>query len=177
MGGEQLPIPPGEQVDLVRALNLLRGAHPDDVDEAIEALAQPLRAGGWLIEGSTDTEGQVGVFRVLERHPLGLCQVALIVTTNFGRGFDPRLFTAWLPRGLGRHARPAPSLQARFQRWSEATAEARSAGAREPARTFAEAARRLAEVDSALVVDTQGWASGVMWWREAHGSVAADPAR
>ncbi len=167
LGGDALPIRAGEAARVVRAVNLLRRAHPSRIDAALATLAAPLLPGGWLIEGSTDTDGDVGVVRVLARDGEGLVPTALVVFTTFARGFDPRLFTAWLPRGLGRHARPGPALAERFARWAAATGEARQAGHRDPPGTFVAAAERLAATDPAVVVDPEGWAGGVLWWDEA----------
>jgi hypothetical protein len=174
VGGATLPLGPDEPAALVRAVNLLRSTRAERVSAALATLADPLLVGGWLVEGSTDTTGEVGVFRVLERTPDGLAPRWLVVTSTHGRGFDPRLFTAWLPRGLGRHARPAPELAARFAAWADATARARADGAREPAATFVAAAARLAAVDDRVVRAQGWWERGVLWWsdRASDGPVA-----
>ncbi|TVQ91395.1 MAG: hypothetical protein EA397_10085 [Deltaproteobacteria bacterium] len=170
LGGEVLPLRPQERPVVVRAINLLRGARERDVTEGLQALAAPLARGGWLLEGSTDTEGDVGVYRVLRATMGRLEEVALIMTTTFQRGFDPRLFTAWLPKGLGRHARPGPAVEERFERWVDATRAARAAGVREPLDTFMAAASRLAEVDEAVVRSSEEWQGGVLWWRAGSSS-------
>ena len=164
LGGSMLPLGSRERPVVVRAINLLRGAHERDANEGLQALAAPLAPGGWVIEGSTDTEGDVGVVRVLRQTSDGLEEVALIMTTTFRRGFDPRLFTAWLPKGLGRHARPGPAVEARFERWVAATKAARDAGDREARATFVSAACRLAQVDDSVVRNTEEWSNGVLWW-------------
>lgn len=170
LGGASLPVGEGEAARLVRAVNLLRGAREHRVDEGLRALAAPLLPGGWLVEGSTDTPGDVGVFRILRSDSHGLTPQFFLLTTTFERGFDPRLFTAWLPRGLGRHARPAPSLQARFDRWSRSVAQARESGFRQPRQTFVAAAEDLALHDRALVRTPEWWARGLMWWRDVGGA-------
>ncbi len=102
------------EVTLVRAMNVLRGYHEDEVPAVRRALVAPLVAGGQLLEGSTDTDGHVTVCH-LEGASTGL-----LFHTDFTRGFSPWLFRDWLPRDRRRATRPGTPLYALFEAWEAA---------------------------------------------------------
>jgi hypothetical protein len=102
------------EVTLVRAMNVLRGYREDEVTQIRRALRAPLAVGGQLLEGSTDTEGQVTVCH-LEGALSGL-----LFHTDFSRGFSPWLFRDWLPRDRRRSTRPGTPVFELFAAWEAA---------------------------------------------------------
>lgn len=164
-GGLDLPLRPDERPSVVRCLNVLRAGPPEP--QAHARLAQPLREGGVLLEGSSDTQGGVVVVHVLRAGPAGLRREGLLFLTDFSRGFAPLLFRDWLPRDL-RRAQP-PVLRAFLSAWTGAFADCQRALPSSPAR-FAAAGAALVTTRDDVTLYSELPLGGVgLLWRPAGG--------
>jgi len=103
-------------VAVVRAMNVLRSYQADEVAPARAQMFDALIPGGLLIEGSSDTDGNVLVVS-LSRGERG----ELLFHTDFTRGFSPWLFRDWLPRDLRRSVKPGTAIHALFTEWDSRT--------------------------------------------------------
>ncbi len=163
LGGFDLPLREDEPARVVRAMNVLRGYRPKELAGARYRLGERLLPGGLLLEGSSDALGGVLVVYVLRKGEAGLHPEGILFSTDFTRGFAPRLFEGWLPRDL-RRLEGAGALRAFLGRWTAAWAAARAEGQRAPRAAFAAAAARLPDVDPSRA------ALGDLLWRPATGS-------
>jgi len=141
LGGFDAELPPAH---LVRAANLLRQYRLPDVPPALTAMSHWLAPEGLLVGGTTDRHGDRGVFRVFRRVDGRLLPQALICLAALdGPGFAPRALTPYLPRGLGWHGHPGPTVQPLFTAWTRAFEHARDQGAHTPAELFTRSAMLL----------------------------------
>lgn len=147
-------------VTVVRAMNVLRAYPADQIDAAHAALGAPVCDRGIVIEGSTDTAGDVTVAYVLRKHGMALVREALLFHTTFARGFSPWLFRDSLPRDLRRSVKPGSAIFAFLSTW-HAAFEATSG----PIET------RFAHSVIALPAATS-WGAGALRWalQHAHGT-------
>ncbi len=139
-------------VTVVRAMNVLRGYRAEDLAGATEALAAPLIDGGLLLEGSTDTAGDVMVASLLRKGQHALTLEGLLFHTTFARGFAPWLFRDSLPRAFRRSTRPGTPLYAFLEAWQ---------------RAFAKTQGPLSERFDASIAQLPGatrWADGGLRW-------------
>jgi hypothetical protein len=116
-------VAPLAPVSVVRAMNVLRGYPPGEIEAAHTRLAAPLVDDGLLVEGSTDTDGAVLVAHVMRKRAGVLVREELLFHTDFSRGFAPLLFRDWLPRDLRRRVVPGEPIHAFFERWTRAWQE------------------------------------------------------
>lgn len=105
---------------LVRAMNVVRGYREDEVPAIHAALGAATADGGLVLEGSTDTEGHVMAAWVLSKRGGALVRDALLVHTDFSRGFSPWLFRDWLPRDLRRRVKPGAPVHGLLSAWAAA---------------------------------------------------------
>lgn len=140
---EGLPagLPPAR---LVRAMNVLRSYPASEVARARVALGTPLVEGGLLIEGSSDRAGGVLSARVLRKESGRLEDDALLLATDFSRGFAPILFRDVLPRDLRRSVRAGEPIFELFVAWTLAWSEVRARARRDARLAFALSTRLLA---------------------------------
>ena len=159
----------GQPARLVRAMNILRQYHAEDVEAAHAELGRALLPGGLGVEGSTDVQGGITVAHLLRRTPEGLSREALLFHTDFHQGFAPLLFRDWLPRDLRRRVHPDEPLHAFFTAWTEAWRKARELGAWEPRSAFQQSALHLAA--ASLPVSTDAWLleRGYLRWQPPEG--------
>ena len=169
LGGFELPLRPGERVRLLRAMNLLRGYRPEEVEGIHHTLGQSLLEGGLLVEGSTDTEGAVLVAHLLRRVPEGLAREALLFHTDFRRGFAPVLFRDWLPRDLRRRVKPGEPIHAFFAHWTEAWQVARAREPLAPPEAFRRSVLELTPRVEGLSTEPWLLAHGFLCWRPPGG--------
>lgn len=148
---------------VVRAMNVLRGYREAEVPGIHEALGSALIEGGLLLEGSTDTEGQVTVAWLLRRRGRALLREALLFHTDFTRGFSPWLFRDWLPRDLRRSALPGTAIHDLLTRWE---AQAKSSSAKDPRERF------VASVPGLLEATPWELAHGFARWKVSGSSAA-----
>lgn len=143
---------------VVRAMNVLRGYREAELPAIHAALGEPLVEGGLVLEGTSDVEGHVLTAWVLRRVGGALVREALLLTTDFTRGFSPWLFRDFLPQDLRRQVKPGTAVHALLARWA-AVVEAGAPG-RAPRERF-----------EASVPQVPGLAATP--WELAHGCVRA----
>jgi hypothetical protein len=146
LGGFNLPLMPGETVSVIRAFNVLRQYDEAAVADALAALAQPLTAGGLLLEGTSDPLGRLLTFNLFQKTSAGgaLERTALVLAPTLHAGFLPRQFQPVLPKNFIHHAEPGGLIDRFFAAWHAAWQHART-HATDPRQVFALAALRLAD--------------------------------
>lgn len=144
---------------LVRAMNVLRGYREEDVPAIHAALGAAAGDGGLVLEGSADTDGHVMTAWVLTKRGGALSRDALLLHTDFARGFSPWLFRDWLPRDVRRRVKPGEPVHALLSAWAAAV-DALGPG-REPRERFE------ASVDAVAGLEASAWerANGYARWR------------
>lgn len=172
VGGFELPLRPGERVRLVRVMNVLRGYPASEVARALRLLARRLVPGGLIVEGTCCPEGRVLCALLLRRTLGGLRREALLLSTDFSRGFAPNLLRDRLPAELHRRADGGRAIQPLFDAWNAAFARVRAAGLRDPRECFVTSARQLPHVASS----EQELQAGHLLWRPPRGVPVSDPA-
>ena len=143
LGGFNLPVQPGEQVSIIRAVNVLRQYDEATVAEALAALAAGLTPGGLILEGTSDPLGRLLTFNLFEKSPGGLARTALVLAPALRADFQPRQFQAVLPKNFIHHAEPGGPIDHFFAAWQAAWQHAR-AHSGQPRQIFMLAALRLA---------------------------------
>lgn len=142
-GGLELPLRPGEEARLVRAMNVLRSYRIEEVRSLREKLAAQLPVGGLLLEGSSDVDGQVlSAFLVRRLEGAGR-ETTLLFATDFSRGFAPRLFRDVLPFDLRRKVLPGTDVHRLFSDWQLAWERVRDRSPGPPAEVFARSVEAL----------------------------------
>ncbi len=167
-GGFELPLRESERPSIIRVKNVLRGYAEPEVAAAHARLGEPLLLRGLLLEGSAERDGSVLCAHLMRRAPEGLFREALLLHTDFSRGFAPLLFRDWLPRDLRRRVRAGEEIHAFLQAWTEAWQSVRTARA-SPTQLFAESAAALAARVPGVVVDPELLARGYLLWRPPGG--------
>lgn len=133
------PTQPEARFDVARAFNVGRGGPADAVPTLHAQLTLALRPGGVALEGSTDLDGHLAAFHVLE--PAGV-RAALVLATDCGRAVAPWSFRDVLPRDWRRSAAPGTPVYGLLDAWHRAWETVR--GEHEARRALADAADRLA---------------------------------
>lgn len=143
--------------DFARALNVGRGGTAAEHAALHRHLVSTLRPGGVALEGSTDTDGHVAVFHVLDTAGL---RRALVFAADGGRAVAPRLFRDYLPRDWRRSARPGTPVFELLEAWHHAWTQRRGAAATD----LAALSDAGAALDSAWAAS--GGGSGAWRWLE-----------
>ena len=124
LGGFNLPLLPGETVQLIRAFNVLRQYDEADFAPAYERLAQYVLPGGIMIEGTSDPYGRIWAANVVRKLSSGNWDFeALVFSTNFRSEFDPAKFQAVLPKNYIHHVVPGQEIYDFFEAWKHSAAE------------------------------------------------------
>lgn len=103
---------------VIRVMNVLRGCRAAELPGAWVALAGASAEGGVVLEGSSDTEGHVTTAWVLSRVGGALRREALLLHTDFTRGFSPWLFRDWLPRDVRRSLGVGHPVRVVLEAWA-----------------------------------------------------------
>ncbi|GMU59718.1 MAG: hypothetical protein AMXMBFR34_14810 [Myxococcaceae bacterium] len=140
---------------LVRVMNVVRGYREDEVAEIRALLGHAIGDGGLFLEGSSDTEGHVLTAWVVGRRGEELVKEALLLWTDFSRGFSPWLFRDWLPRDLRRRVKPGEPVHALLSEWASAV-EALGPG-RSPQERFAQSLGAVAGLQATEWERAQGF--------------------
>ena len=169
-GGFALPLRAGERARLVRIMNVLRGYPAASIGPALFRVARQVPPGGLILEGSCCPEGRVLGALLLRRTDTGLAREALLLSTDFSRGFAPNLMRDRLPADIHRRADGGSAMQPFFAAWNAAFERVRAAGARDPREAFLRSARELPHVVSS---DAE-LAGGELLWRPPAGVPISD---
>lgn len=164
--------PHGATAGVARCANLLRQYPLEAVPAAHAALAGWVRPGGVVAVGSCDREGHVGSFLLLRRGPGSPgtpAREALVLLTDFARGFAPLQLRDHLPRDLRWSVRPGTRMGDFFASWTAAWEAVRTGDARRDGPASAEAVPHL---------EARALASGCAFvWRPPGGVPAGAPHR
>lgn len=144
LGGFNLPLQPGEQVSVIRALNVLRQYDEAAVEAALLALSEPLTEDGLIIEGTSDPPGRRLTFNLFQKRSGRLERIALVLAPTLDADFQPRQLQPVLPKNFIHHAEPGGPVDRFFGAWHAAWQAARAAGS-DRRQVFAQAGRQLAE--------------------------------
>lgn len=141
-GGFDLPLARDERALVIRAMNVLRQYEEQDHAPAIERMGRSLAEGGMLLEGTSTPTGRLLTANVYHKHGGRLVHDGLMLAPNLAREWRPLELRSVLPKNLIHHCEVGSPLEAFFERWQDAYAEARRSGL--PARTaFVNAGRAL----------------------------------
>ena len=166
-GDFQLPLQTGEQVGMVRAMNVLRQYEESAAHSAHQQLVAQMEDGGLLLEGTCDPPGRTMVVQVLRRVAGEPRSEGLLFARSFHGEFDPRTFQAVLPKHLIHRVREDESIAAFFDAWSSAAARTRSVAEFGQRQFFVAAAEALSK-QIAGVETRRGWLrNGWLFWRGA----------
>lgn len=176
LGGFNLPLAKEpdqtpEKARAIRAFNVLRQYEEKDVATAYARLAEGTLPGGLLIEGTSDSRGQVWVAHVMRRTaaaasaPDAWRREALVFSTNFRRGFDPADFQPVLPKDLIHHVIPGEAIHGFFAAWKQAAAVTASRRVWGPRAWFVAAAEQLATAGYAVNLRPTWLQKGFLLWR------------
>ena len=166
-GGFALPI--AGRARLVRVMNVLRGYPAPRIPGALAKLAASLQIGGLIVEGRTCAYGHVLTAQLLRRTRRGLWREALLLSTDFARGFAPNLIRAQLPAELHRRGDGGVAMASFFEHWQHAFGRARERGERDPRTCFVRSAQLLAQDVAGLELDVEALAAGHLVWAPARG--------
>lgn len=155
-GDFDLPLQAGEEVCLIRAMNVLRSYPPELCVAGRARLLAQLRPEGLLVEGSNGKHDGVTVATVWR--PAGLASILLL--TDFRQGFHPRMFLARLAPDQRQRTLPLPPFDGLLGAWTTAWEQE---PCEDPRERFVRSAHRLA---GALAgVDLQGVGDGMLRYR------------
>jgi hypothetical protein len=159
VGGFDLPLREGEAPRLVRAMNVLRTYRAAQAEAARARVCATLLPGGLLLEGSTSTDGALGVAGAWTATRGGPRLDHLLFVHDDATGFHPRQWLGWLPRGSRDGARPVGLAAEAMAWWTAAWDRARRPTPRESWRAVAHALR-----DEGAPVDLRALDGGVVLW-------------
>lgn len=112
--------PDGASAGVARCANLLRQYPLEAVPAAHASLLRWVQPGGVVAVGSCDREGHVGSFLALRRQESKPSREALVLLTDFARGFAPLQLRDHLPRDLRWSVRPDTPVGRFFSCWTAA---------------------------------------------------------
>lgn len=175
LGGFNLPLlswPEGqpEMARVVRVFNVLRQYEPESVAPAYARLAESVLPGGLLVEGTSDPMGRLWVAHVMRRTeamPAALNawrREALVFSTNFRQGFDPRAFQAVLPKDLIHGVIPGAPIYDFFAAWQQAAAVTSAQGIWGARAWFVAAAQQLARAGYRINLRHHWLRKGYLIW-------------
>jgi hypothetical protein len=153
---------------IVRVMNVLRSYSPEQVGAIHATLAEGLRDGGLLIEGTSDAAGHVLVAWLIRREAGVASKEALLLHTDFVRGFCPWLLRDFLPRDIRRGVHPGTPIHVLLSEWHAAWSVVRAQGVKSPRELFLRSlvslATQRADVDPCIDLEP-----GFALWRVAVG--------
>ena len=144
LGGFNLPLRPGEQAAVIRAMNVLRQYPESEYDPSIGILTQFLCEEGLLLEGTSDPLGRWMAFNAYRRVLGKTVSDGLVFAVRLRHPFAPRELQAVLPKNLIHHAEPGSALDGFFGDWERCWRRAFRRAPDDPRHCF-----RLAALDLA----------------------------
>jgi len=166
LGGFNLPLKEREQVRLIRAFNVLRQYEEKDFAPAYEKLAQYILPGGLMIEGTSTPFGQLWAANGARR--LGEAAwnfEALVLSTNFRRGFEVEEFQTILTKNYSHCMIPGEPIYDFFAAWKRSAAETASVKVYGLRQWFDAAAESLARKGYAVETQKKWLSQGWLIWR------------
>jgi hypothetical protein len=167
VGDFQLPLKSGEQVRLLRAMNVLRQyEEPAAMAAHVQLIAQ-LAEGGLIAEGTCDPPGRHLVVALLRRVNGAIHSEGLLFACSFHGGFDPRSFQPVLPKHLIHRVVPGESIYDFFEHWERAAAHCRSSAEFGTRAHFVATGEHLAQVVNGVDARRSWLRNGWLLWRDA----------
>ncbi|MBN2443139.1 MAG: hypothetical protein JXJ04_17395 [Spirochaetales bacterium] len=169
-GGFNLPLKhlkniPIENVRIIRAFNVLRQYNEDEVYDAFMTLGHYLLPGGLIIEGTSDPYGRVWAANILRKNKSDhLIKEALVFSTNFKGGFEPRHFQPILPKNYIHHMVPGEEIYTFIEDWKKEYKKNLSTGKTTAKQLFIDTARNLKEQGYAVETRKKWLARGFLIW-------------
>lgn len=142
LGGFDLPLERDERAHVIRAMNVLRQYEEHEHAPAIARMARSLADGGMLLEGTSTPTGRLLTANIYRRRGAEVEHEGLMLAPNLAREWRPLELRSVLPKNLIHHCEAGSPLEAFFERWHEAYAEARRGGLA-PRTAFVRAGRTL----------------------------------
>jgi hypothetical protein len=142
LGGFDLPLERDEQAHVIRAMNVLRQYDEHEHAPAIARMARCLADGGMLLEGTSTPTGRLLTANVYRRRGAEVVYEGLMLAPNLAREWRPLELRSVLPKNLIHHCESGSPLEAFFERWHDAYAEACRSGLA-PRTAFVRAGRAL----------------------------------
>jgi hypothetical protein len=105
-------------------------------------MARSLADGGMLLEGTSTPTGRLLTANIYRRRAEEIEHVGLMLAPNLAREWRPLELRSVLPKNLIHHCETGSRLEAFFERWQDAYAEARRSGLA-PRTAFVRAGRTL----------------------------------
>lgn len=99
-GGFEVPLPNGERVSVIRALNVLRQYDEPDVPDAWRAMLARLGPSGLIIDGTCSEIGRVGTWIALDEAGPVSFTISLRLADEVGQPFRPSVAAERLPKAL-----------------------------------------------------------------------------
>jgi len=95
-GGFNLPVNNSEPVRYIRAFNVLRQYHENDVNDAYEMMASYLSPGGIILDGTSNPSGTIWTANIIRKHKAGYKEEALVFSYSGKEEFSPDIFPPYL---------------------------------------------------------------------------------
>ena len=167
-GDFRIPLESGENVRLIRAMNVLRQYDEEAALPAHRQILAQVGDGALLAEGTCDPLGRTMVVKLLRADAEGNPKPeGLLFATSFHEPFDPRLFQAVLPKHLIHRVVPEEPIFEFFEAWSRAAEITRSQAEFGHKQHFVAAAERLSQRVSGVDVRRAWLRKGWLFWRHA----------
>jgi hypothetical protein len=142
LGGFDLPLERDERAHVIRAMNVLRQYDEHEHAPAVARMARCLADGGMLLEGTSSPTGRLLTANVYRRRGADVAHEGLMLAPNLAREWRPLELRSVLPKNLIQHCESGSPLEAFFERWHDAYAEACRSGLA-PRTAFVRAGRAL----------------------------------
>jgi hypothetical protein len=167
-GDFRIPIESGEEVRLIRAMNVLRQYDEDAAFPAHRQILAQAAPGALLAEGTCDPLGRTMAVQLLRTDDSGNpISEGLLLATSFHEPLDPRLFQAVLPKHLIHRVVPKEPIFDFFEAWIRAAEITRSQSEFGAKQHFVAAAEALSTQISGVDVRRAWLRKGWLLWRHA----------
>jgi len=166
-GDFQLPLKSGEQVRLLRAMNVLRQYDEEAAPGAHAQLVAQMCEGGLIAEGTCDPPGRMMVVSLLRRTNGTVSSEGLLFARSFHGAFEPRAFQAVLPKHLIHRVVDGHPIHAFFEQWSRAAQLSRARASFGTRQHFVASCEALAKEVGGIDTRRSWLRNGWLLWRDA----------
>ena len=167
VGDFQLPLEAGEEVRLLRAMNVLRQYEESAAVPAHAQLMAQLAEGGLIAEGTCDPSGRNLVVALLRRREGRVFSEGILFARSFHGHFDPRTFQAVLPKHLIHRVVPGEFIHGFFSAWEQAARQTRGSAEFGTRAHFVAAGELLAQTVKGIDTRRSWLRNGWLLWRGA----------
>ena len=167
-GDFRIPIQAGEQVRLIRAMNVLRQYDESAALPAHRQILAQAATGALLAEGTCDPLGRTMVVQLLRSDESGMpVSEGLLFATSFHGALDPRLFQAVLPKHLIHRVVPNEPIFEFFEAWVRSAEITRAQAEFGAKQHFVAAAEHLSSLIEGVEIRRTWLRKGWLLWRHA----------